>query len=148
MKTYNMHYISEQSFLNEVDSLDLEDLPDTLIQIFTSKADIGFIEDILHAISTRFKKSVIIGATTDGEILNKKVYTQTTVVSISNFEKTTLGLSYENYENYELVNFREIGANLLKSNATKNTKVDHQKLIFVYGVRPLQILIQHKNYVF
>ena len=126
-----MHYISEQSFLNEVDSLDLEDLPDTLIQIFTSKADIGFIEDILHAISTRFKKSVIIGATTDGEILNKKVYTQTTVVSISNFEKTTLGLSYENYENYELVNFREIGANLLKSNATKNTKV---AIVFADGM--------------
>jgi hypothetical protein len=75
------HYIRAQS---------IEDSENVLIQIFTSLNNEKAIATLLHEITILFPNAHIIGSTTDGEICDDKVTTDTTVISITVFEKTKL----------------------------------------------------------
>jgi len=66
------------------------DSPSLLIQIFTSENNKKFIESLLQDINQLCPEAMIIGSTTDGEIMSGKVSTHKTVLSFTSFEKTSL----------------------------------------------------------
>ena len=91
MRTFNTHYTTAFEFEHYVRARSIEDGENVLIQIFTSLNDEKAIATLLHDIAALFPNSHIIGSTTDGEICDNKVTTDTTVISITVFEKTKLG---------------------------------------------------------
>ena len=90
MRTFNTHYTSAFEFEHYVRARSIEDGENVLIQIFTSLNDEKAIATLLHDIAALFVNAHIIGSTTDGEICDDKVSTDTTVISITVFEKTKL----------------------------------------------------------
>jgi PAS domain S-box-containing protein len=73
-----------------LDCNELKDNSSLLIQIFTSFSDKKYIEAILHAITTILPNALIIGSTTDGEIMNGAVSEDMTVLSFTQFYHTKL----------------------------------------------------------
>jgi len=68
----------------------ISDSEKLLLQIFTSYNDETTIVSLLNLFQKRFPRAVIIGATTDGEIVNGSVVTHETVLSFTLFEHTSL----------------------------------------------------------
>jgi len=90
MTTYNTYFSSLQQFQAFLNTHAIRDNDRLLIQIFTSlteKSDIVILRDTIHSLLPHAK---IIGTTTDGEICSGRVSTGKTVVSVSQFEHTTL----------------------------------------------------------
>ena len=90
MTTFNTHYNTAFEFEHYVRARSIEDGENVLIQIFTSLNNEKAIATLLHDITALFLNAHIIGSTTDGEICDDKVTTDTTVISITIFEKTKL----------------------------------------------------------
>ncbi len=87
-----------------------------LIQVFSYQTDKNKLVKIINKISKKFPNAVIIGTTTAGEISLAKMYENSTVVSLSLFEKTKLKASYiENINQYSGI---ELSSKICK----KNTK--------------------------
>ncbi len=72
----------------------IADTPHLLIQLFTAHNDEESIRTLLAPLQTLFKEAVIVGATTDGEIIHGSVVTHETVLSFTTFEHTTLTSAY------------------------------------------------------
>ena len=90
MQTFNTHYSTAHEFEHYIHARSIEDGENVLLQIFTSLNNEKDIAALLHEITALFPNAHIIGATTDGEICNDKVTTDTTVISITVFKKTKL----------------------------------------------------------
>ena len=70
---------------------DRAELPSAiLVQLFFSSDNLEWIDQVSEAVLTVMPEAVVVGATTDGEIAHGKTLTNSTVFSISLFEKTTL----------------------------------------------------------
>ncbi len=93
-----------------------------LIQLFTSVTNINTLEEIIFSIKDLLPNSTIIGATTDGEIIDGISHTETTVVSITTFEETTLNIDFIDYNSSDSNNFQEIGQSLASKIIQNNTK--------------------------
>ena len=62
-----------------------------LIQIFSSlHSQLDALQEILNTLQRELPQAHIVGATTDGEIETKNVYTNSTVIAFSSFQKTTI----------------------------------------------------------
>ncbi len=94
MKTYNTYYVTEDGFSDYINAQGLTDNDKLLIQIFTALTDVATIERYLQEIASLLPSATIVGATTDGEICSGKVTTGRTVVSLTQFEKTTLKVAF------------------------------------------------------
>ena len=99
MKTVNTYYRSKgefESFL-KLNNFKIDD--EYLVQVFTGIVNKSYIESLLKDIEFILPNAVIIGSTTDGEILDTVVSTTQTVVSVSKFYKTKINASYIKYNN-------------------------------------------------
>jgi len=65
-----------------------------LIQIFTSITDKTKLQKLLDKYSKKFPDSIILGTTTAGEIAHAKMVDNSTIISLSLFEKTILKTKY------------------------------------------------------
>jgi len=65
-----------------------------LLQIFSSQTDKKKLKKIVKKLSKHFSDAIIIGSTTAGEILDAKMYDNSTVVSLSLFKSTSLKAKY------------------------------------------------------
>ena len=90
MKTFNHYYTNKAEFLSFLEHEKIVDNCQLLVQIFTSYEQLTDINRLRDVVSSKLPLAVIIGATTDGEICSGKVSTGTHVVSLTQFEKTTL----------------------------------------------------------
>lgn len=63
-----------------------------LVQIYSANTDQTWMEQVSTLIANHLPQAVIIGATTVGEVVFGKAYTESTVVGFSFFESTTLGV--------------------------------------------------------
>jgi len=90
MKTfnYNVTRLSISNLVKPDDFFQIISSKSILIQVFSGE-NIQKIKVVIKEIKELFKDALIIGSTTDGEILDTKVTTQNTVVSISTFSNTT-----------------------------------------------------------
>ena len=87
VNTYYTDFLSLEKFIYHSH---IEDSSSLLIQIFTAKNDEVFIRELLDNIVYFFPQAVIIGSTTDGEIMSGKVSTGKTVLSFTSFKYTML----------------------------------------------------------
>ncbi|PHR58829.1 MAG: hypothetical protein COA44_01395 [Arcobacter sp.] len=94
MFTENYYYHDKNQFKKELETSKLLNKKNLLIQIFISIRPKEEIQEISKNIQKCFPLALIIGATTDGEILGTKVTTDGVVVSISSFDKSTLRLGF------------------------------------------------------
>lgn len=119
MKSFNFVYDDFLSFKNFVETNKIKDSENTLIQIFTSEfLEKDKILKLIKDISSLFPSSQIIGATTDGEIVNENVTVNETVISITEFEKTILKVAaVENQDS------RKMGIEITKLLDDENAKV-------------------------
>ncbi len=88
MRIYNLHYDPEA-----VEALPITDInahQSVLIQIFSGRCDKIWLDDMIGHLRSLFPQAVIVGATTDGEILGEEVTLHHTVVSITAFERSSL----------------------------------------------------------
>ena len=90
MKSVNTYYTDFFTLETFIHQSGIDDSPSLLIQIFTAKNDKAFIQILLNHITQLLPQAVIVGSTTDGEIMCGKVSIGKTVISFTSFEHTTL----------------------------------------------------------
>ena len=87
VSTYYTDFVTLESFIK---SKHILNSPSLLIQIFTAVNETVFIEEVLKNLTYLLPNAIIIGSTTDGEIMSGRVSTHQTVISFTAFEKTQL----------------------------------------------------------
>ena len=126
MKTENYYYKNTKQFNAAVASSNLKETQTTLVQIFASICSPNALKKIITDVKKNFPYAYIIGATTDGEIKETSVSTQLTVVSVTQFEKSTLKLASIPFKVADSGIFTEsftLGENLAKALVSEKTKV-------------------------
>ena len=118
MKTLNTYYQSKELFLNFLDENKLTEEKNLLVQIFSSVLDENILESILKNITLLLPNAKIIGATTDGEILDNIVSTDKIIVSVTAFKKATLSVGMQRNDG----NSFECGVKLAKKIVSDKTK--------------------------
>jgi len=88
VRSYNLLYREEGDLERLVARRGIEDGSNVLIQIFTGITDPAHIGKIQREVRKLFRKAGVIGTTTGGEIYNGRVYENSTVVSVSVFERS------------------------------------------------------------
>jgi PAS domain S-box-containing protein len=104
MKQYNYIYRDGEDLDRYVKSNGIKsDSESILIQMFTSLDNAASIEKTAALILDKFPKATLIGSSTAGEIVEGKMLEQTTVLSISVFQKSHVAGFYAiNEDSYEL----------------------------------------------
>lgn len=120
MKTFNTYYKSPQQFQNFLFDNAIVDTPNLLIQIFGALPSIDAIQLVINAISHLLPSAHIIGATSDGEILDSTVSLHNVIVSITAFEHTTLHSFGEEREDKSC---KTLGSKMGKVLVSPTTKV-------------------------
>ena len=90
MKSINTYYTSKEQLESFILDEKIENTSSLLIQVFSALTDKNFISTLLSELSLFLPNAVIIGSTTDGEIMNGKVSSGKVVLSFTLFENTTL----------------------------------------------------------
>lgn len=90
MKSINTYYTSKENLELFIVDEKIENSSSLLIQVFSARTDRNFISRLLSELSLFLPEAVIIGATTDGEIMNGKVSSGKVVLSFTLFAQTTL----------------------------------------------------------
>jgi len=119
MKTINAYYSSLENLISFIQQENIKDSSKLLIQVFTSKNDFTFIDDLRNFFLKNFPVASLIGATTDGEIKDGHVSTGTTVISFTLFEN----ISLKAYISNEFENYFQAGQNLATNIIEKDSKV-------------------------
>ncbi len=119
MKTVNTYYTSLDNLSSFIQDNNILDSSKLLVQVFSSQNDYTFISDLTKFFSENFPLSSLIGSTTDGEIKDGQVSTNTTVISFTIFEKVTL----KTYISNEFENYFQAGVDLATSIIEKDSKV-------------------------
>jgi len=94
MKTKNIHY-DKKTFEHFIQDNSFKDEKNLLVQVFSSIVDKDVLNSIIQNILHIIPQAKIIGATTDGEILENDVTTNQTVVSVTSFENASLDVSLQ-----------------------------------------------------
>ena len=90
MKHVTFSYTDTKSYKKAIKKSKNKKYTSQLIQIFTASTNRDEIQSILDDIASSFPKALVIGATTAGEISHAKMYDNSTVISLSLFEETSL----------------------------------------------------------
>jgi len=118
MKQYNYIYQDSVDFGKYINNNQIDTTANTiLIQMFTSLCDVKAIEVIVNDILHKFPNATLIGSSTAGEIAEGKMLEESTVLSISYFEKSHLKLYWAQEED----SYR-LGLTLAKKLFHKKTK--------------------------
>ena len=119
MKTFNTYYQNPHQFQEFLYDHAIVDTPNLLIQIFGVIPKLETIQCIIETISHFLPTAHIIGATSDGEILDSTVSLHNVVVSITEFESTTLrSFGVERREDCKV-----LGCDIVQALLTSSTKV-------------------------
>ena len=90
MRSFNMYYKDFNNLKEFIESNNISNSKSLLIQVFTGICEKDFIENLQDELNTLLGDAVVIGATTDGEIMNGDISTHATVISFTIFEDTRL----------------------------------------------------------
>ena len=116
MISYN-YKLKDTSLEDSIDFKKFKNVENILIQVFCGEGK-NRLENLIEELLLKLPQSILIGTTTDGEIVEKDITTFNSIVSISIFTKTTLISAYE-----EGTNSFENGYNLAKKISTPSTKL-------------------------
>jgi len=90
VKTYNIRYSNENELKDFILANNLKKYNNVLIQVFTGNPGKKYIILLQELLNEMLPKAIIIGATTDGEIIGNKVLIKSTVLSITVFQTTKI----------------------------------------------------------
>ena len=90
MKSINTYYTDLTELRSFIQLHSIENSASLLIQVFTARNDKQFIETLIMQLGKVLPKAVIIGSTTDGEIMDGKVSSDKTVLNFTQFLHTRL----------------------------------------------------------
>ncbi len=90
MKSFNTYYINREQLESFIRDKSIYNSPSLLIQVYSAIVDKAFISTLVSELVHFLPDAVIIGATTDGEIMDGKVSSGKVVLSFTQFENTTL----------------------------------------------------------
>ncbi len=93
MRTKNTYYTTKSDFVDFAKEHHFTDEQTLLVQLFSSELNKAKIQETIETILEVLPQATLIGATTDGEILENVVSTDKMVVSVSAFEKATLNVA-------------------------------------------------------
>ena len=116
MKSINTYYYDRDTLINFIKDNQLIDNASLLIQIFTAFNNKKYIYELLNEIKSILPKAMIIGATTDGEIMDGIVSTQQTVLSFTQFEYTDLKIKMVKHKKDGYFSGQAIANSLIKDN--------------------------------
>ncbi len=92
MLTFNTYYTDKIILENFIHDNAILDSKNILLQIFTGICDENYINNLVSEIKEFLPNIKIIGSTTDGEIINGMVSSNSTILSFSIFEKTKIDI--------------------------------------------------------
>lgn len=119
MRTYHVKYESYEALKLYINQNDIVKHNNILVQVFCGIAQKEFIEEVINNLVSLIPQCKIIGATTDGEILNNKILDKECLISISIFEKTEIKtLSIK-----EKISDFDKGVTIARKLISKDTKV-------------------------
>ncbi len=121
MFSVNTLYTPNSSYKEMVKPYLQENFSSKLIQVFTHKCDKNFIDALINELHIFMPDAIIMGSTTDGEILGSSVYTGTTVLSFTFFEKSHIR-SYRSSSEMKHRDSFQNGAELATSIVFEDTK--------------------------
>jgi len=119
MKTLNTYFNDIKNLEKFITDNLIEDSSKLLIQVFTHENNLSFIENITNYFLENFPLSSLIGSTTDGEIKDGLVSTNTTVISFTTFEQVTLKTEITN----QFENHFQVGKSIASKIIKEDTKV-------------------------
>jgi len=90
IQNHTTYYTDKKSLEEYISYHHIGNSSSLLIQIFSANTDKEFISALLSELTRLLPDAVIIGTTTDGEIMNGKVSTGKVVLSFTKFAHTTL----------------------------------------------------------
>lgn len=93
MKSFNTDYTNKEKLELFIHDSKIQDSPSLLIQVFSANTDRSFLSNLLSELISLLPHAEILGATTDGEIMNGKVSSGKVVLSFTQFEHTSLKTS-------------------------------------------------------
>ncbi len=93
MNSYNTNFTDYENLESFIKANIPSSYKSLLIQIFSGIIDKNILEELSLYLSDKLPNAKIIGATTDGEIINNKVTTHNIVISFTTFEHSTLNIS-------------------------------------------------------
>jgi len=95
--TLNHHYHDDATLRNWLEENNLADKAQCLIQFFCGQPKENTVRHIASVLVEELPLAHIIGATTDGEIIQDRILTESIVISCSVFEKSTLRSAQRNF---------------------------------------------------
>ncbi len=119
MKSFNTYYINKQELESFIHAKKIHNSSSLLIQVYSAIVDKTFISTLLSELILFLPDAVIIGTTTDGEIMDGKVSSGKVVLNFSQFENTTLRAASAEHK----VNGYYSGQYLAKTLITDDTKL-------------------------
>jgi hypothetical protein len=120
IKSYNGSFkkIEELEKFLDKKQTEIKENHQLLIQVFTGIISKKIILDIQNSIKLYFPKAILIGATTDGEIVDGETYEKTIAISLTTFENSILySGGFENRDHFYT------GQRIAKKLAKDSTKV-------------------------
>lgn len=124
MKTLNTLYVDSKTLKDFCTQNNIPNSSKVLLQIFTGVMDKNFINSLIETINSILPNINIIGSTTDGEIVEDKIKSESTVLSFSIFENTDIKI----YKNKQLSSSYQTGKQLVK----QIDKPDEAKVAIVF----------------
>jgi len=119
MQSFNTYYSNKIVLEDFITNNNIKDNKSLLIQIFTSINKKKFIQKLLDEMNSIFKEAIIIGSTTDGEIMNGKVSIDRTVLNFTQFKNTTIEVKSVKHKKDVYYSGRFLAKHLIK----KDTKL-------------------------
>ncbi len=119
MRTKNIYFNDKESFKEFASINSFINEQSLLIQVFSSILEKEKLNSVLHNILDILPQARLIGATSDGEILDNVVSTDKIIVSITAFDNATLSVSSLEHSGDSF----SCGVGLAKKLVKENTKV-------------------------
>ena len=116
MKSVNTYYTNLQVLTAFIEKEKIIDSSSLLIQVFSGLLDKDYIQNIIKELVELLPYAVIIGATTDGEVMNGKVSTQKVILSFTQFEHTSLKIATAEHKKDGYFSGQQIMKSLDKEN--------------------------------
>ncbi len=90
IKVFNTYYKDEKDLRAFINENKIQNNESLLLQVFSTSNEYDVLSELLSTLNKLLPDAVIIGASTDGEIMNGKVSSSEIVLSFTQFEQTTL----------------------------------------------------------
>ncbi|WP_096155188.1 bifunctional diguanylate cyclase/phosphodiesterase [Bacillus sp. FJAT-45066] len=141
MKMLNLLYTEKKELSSFISENSIDNCPNILVQIYSGIVDRALLKEVTMVLKGLLPQAVVVGTTTDGELLDGKVLTNQVVISFLLLEKSYINAGILQYDDFPTL--VEVGEAIMNEVATEKTKAI---LLFANGVHyDIESLIKGVN---